>query len=48
VALVEQSWPELVWPVDFIFDTGGGVVLSGHWMAFALGHRLLIGDHVIF
>jgi hypothetical protein len=34
--------------VDFIFDTGGGVVLSRRWRAFALGHRLLIGDRIIF
>jgi hypothetical protein len=29
VELVEQSRPELVWPVDIIFGIGGGVVLSG-------------------
>jgi hypothetical protein len=48
VALVEQSRPELVWPVDTIFGTGGGAILSGHWRAFALSHRLLVGDRLVF
>jgi hypothetical protein len=46
--LVEQSRPELLWPVDIILGAGGNVVLSGRWRAFALGHRLRVGDHLIF
>jgi hypothetical protein len=34
--------------VDIIFSTGGGAVLSGHWRAFALSHRLLVGDRLGF
>jgi hypothetical protein len=48
VALVEQSRLELVWSVDIIFRTGGGAILSGRWMAFALSYRLLIGDCLLF
>jgi hypothetical protein len=48
VMLVEQSSPELLWPVDIIFGAGGNAVLSGHWRAFALGHRLRVGDHLVF
>jgi hypothetical protein len=48
VALVKQSQPELVWPVDIIFSTGGGAVLSGRWRAFILGHHLLISDRLVF
>jgi hypothetical protein len=48
VVLVEQSRPELLWPVDIIRRAGGNVVLSGRWRAFALGHRLRVGDHLIF
>jgi hypothetical protein len=48
VVLVEQSRPELIWPVDIILGAGGNAVLSGRWRAFALGHRLRIGDHLIF
>jgi hypothetical protein len=40
VMLVEQSRPELTWPVD--------VILSGRWRAFALSHHLLVGDHLVF
>jgi hypothetical protein len=29
VALVEQSRPELLWPVDIILGAGGNTVLSG-------------------
>jgi hypothetical protein len=47
VMLVEQSRPELLWPVDIILRAGGNAVLSGHWRAFALGHRLRVGDHLI-
>jgi hypothetical protein len=46
--LVEQSRPELLWPVDVILGVGGNAVLFGRWRAFALGHRLRIGDHLIF
>jgi hypothetical protein len=31
VALVEQSRPELLWPVDIILRAGSNVVLSGRW-----------------
>jgi hypothetical protein len=48
VTLVEQSRPELLWPVDIILRAGGNAILSGHWRAFALGHHLRIGDHLIF
>jgi hypothetical protein len=48
VALVEQSKPDLLWPVDIILRAGGNAVLSGRWRAFALGHRLRVGDHLIF
>jgi hypothetical protein len=48
VALVEQSRLELLWPVDIILGAGSNVVLSGRWRAFALGHRLRAGDHLIF
>jgi hypothetical protein len=48
VALVEQSRPELLWPVDIILGAGGNAVLSGHWRAFALGHCLRIGNHLVF
>jgi hypothetical protein len=48
VALVEQSRPDLLWPVDIILGAGGNAVLSGRWRAFALGHRLRVGDYLIF
>jgi hypothetical protein len=48
VVLVEQSRPELLWPVDIILGVGGNAVFSGHWRAFALGHRLRVGDHLVF
>jgi hypothetical protein len=48
VALVEQSRPELLWPVDIILGAGCNAVLSGRWRAFALGHRLRVGDHLVF
>jgi hypothetical protein len=48
IVLVEQSRPELLWPVDIILGAGGNAVLSGHWRAFALGHRLRVGDHLVF
>jgi hypothetical protein len=48
VMLVEQSRPELLWPVDIILGASGNAVLSGRWREFALGHRLRIDDHLIF
>jgi hypothetical protein len=48
VVLVEQSRPELLWPADIILGAGGTAALSGHWRAFALGHRLRVGDHLVF
>jgi hypothetical protein len=48
VVLVEQSRLELLWPVDIILGAGGNAVLSGRWWAFALGHRLRVGDHLLF
>jgi hypothetical protein len=48
VALVEQSRPELLWPVDIILGADGNAVFSGRWRAFALGHRLRVGDHLVF
>jgi hypothetical protein len=48
VAMVEQSRPDLLWPVDIILGAGGNAVLSERWRAFALGHRLRIGDHLVF
>jgi hypothetical protein len=48
IALGEQSRPDLFWPVDILFGAGGNAVLSGCWRAFALGHHLHIGDHLVF
>jgi hypothetical protein len=48
IALGEQSRPDLLWPVDILLGVGGNAVLSGHWRAFALGHRLRVGDHLVF
>jgi hypothetical protein len=48
VVLVEQSRPDLLWPVDILLGEGGNAILSGHWRAFALGHRLRIGNHLVF
>jgi hypothetical protein len=48
VALVEQSKPELLWPVDIILGAGGNAVFSKRWRAFTLGNRLRVGDHLIF
>jgi hypothetical protein len=45
---VEQSRPELFWPVDIILGVGGTAALSGRWKAFALGHRLHVGHHLVF
>jgi hypothetical protein len=48
VVLVEQSRPDLLWPMDILLREGGNAVLSGRWRAFALGYRLRIGDHLVF
>jgi hypothetical protein len=48
VMLVEQSRPELIWPIDIILGAGGNAILSGRWRAFSLGHRLRVGDHLVF
>jgi hypothetical protein len=48
VALEEQSRPDLLWPMDIILGAGSNAVLSGRWRAFALGHRLRVGDHLVF
>jgi hypothetical protein len=48
ITLGEQSRPDLFWPVDILLGAGGNAVLSGRWRAFALGHRLRIGDHLVF
>jgi hypothetical protein len=48
VALVEQSRPDLLWPMDILLGANGNAVLSGRWRAFALGHRLRAGDHLVF
>jgi hypothetical protein len=34
--------------VDILLGDGGNTVLSGHWRAFALGHRLHVSDHLVF
>jgi hypothetical protein len=48
IALREQSRPDLLWPVDILLGAGGNAVLSGRWRAFALGHRLRVGDQLVF
>jgi hypothetical protein len=48
IALGEQSRPDLLWPVDILLGVGGNAVLSSRWRAFALGHRLRVGDHLVF
>jgi hypothetical protein len=48
VALVEQSRPELIWPIDIILGVGGNAVLSGCWRAFALCHCLCVNNHLVF
>jgi hypothetical protein len=34
--------------VDILLGADGKAVLSGRWRAFALGHHLRIGDHLVF
>jgi hypothetical protein len=46
--LVEQSRPDLLWPVDILLGVDGNGILFGRWRAFALGHRLCVGDHLVF
>jgi hypothetical protein len=48
IVLGEQSRPYLFWHVDILLGVGGHAVLSGRWRAFALGHRLHTGDHLVF
>jgi hypothetical protein len=48
IALGEQSRPDLFWPVDILLGDGVNAVLAGYWRAFALGHRLRVGDHLVF
>jgi hypothetical protein len=48
VALVGQSRPNLLWHVDVLLGADGNAVLFGRWRAFALGHRLHVGDHLVF
>jgi hypothetical protein len=48
IALVEQSRPDLFWPADILLGDGSNAILSGRWRAFVLGHRLRVGDHLIF
>jgi hypothetical protein len=48
VALVERSRPDLLWPMDILLGADGNAVLSRRWRAFALGHRLCVGDHLVF
>jgi hypothetical protein len=48
VVLVEQSRPELLWPVDIILGVGGHAVLYVRWRAFTLGHRLRVSNHLVF
>jgi hypothetical protein len=33
VVLVEQSRPELLWPVAILLGAGGNAILSGRWRA---------------
>jgi hypothetical protein len=48
IALGDQSRPDLFWPVDILLGAGGNAVLSRRWRAFALRHRLRVGDHLVF
>jgi hypothetical protein len=34
--------------VDILLGAGGNTVLSERWRAFTLGHRLHVGDHLVF
>jgi hypothetical protein len=48
VVLVEQSRPELLWPVDIILGVGGTAALFGRWREFTLGNHLRVGGHLVF
>jgi hypothetical protein len=48
IVLGEQSSPDLFWPTDILLRAGGNAVLSRCWRSFALGHRLRVGNHLIF
>jgi hypothetical protein len=48
VTLVEQSRPDLFWPVDILLGADSNAILFERWRAFALGHRLCVGDHLGF
>jgi hypothetical protein len=48
IALGEQSRLDLFWPVDILLGDSGIAVLAGRWRAFALSHRLHVGDHLVF
>jgi hypothetical protein len=48
ITLGKQSRPDLFWPIDILFGAGGNAVLSGCWRPFAIGHRLRVGDHLVF
>jgi hypothetical protein len=34
--------------MDILLGDGGIAILSGRWRAFALGHHLRVGDHLVF
>jgi hypothetical protein len=34
--------------VDILLGAGGNAFLSGRWRAFALRHRLRVGNHLVF
>jgi hypothetical protein len=34
--------------MDILLGDGGNAVLSSHWRAFTLDHRLHVGDHLVF
>jgi hypothetical protein len=34
--------------VDIILRVSSNAVLSGHWRAFTLDHRLHVGNHLVF
>jgi hypothetical protein len=48
VVLVDQSRPEMIWSIDIILRAGGNAIRFGRSRAFALGHRLRVGDRLIF
>jgi hypothetical protein len=48
IILGEQSRPDLFWHVDILLRASDHAILFERWRAFALGHRLHAGDHLIF